>query len=362
MTPLAALLLAACLPREQAQSLGPPMVVKPARRDERWQNARCNDGSPWSYVIRRTSSPLWVVDLSGGYFCDEERLLCRDRKRPMTTTRPEPDGGRASLKEEGLFSTDEALNPTFARANHVFAHYCSSDLWLGGSLQRQPNSADPEGWWFSGRENVRALTEALEEIEHLDETDPETVILFVGTSAGGAGLVGNLDVIRRALPDAARDGRLKIVIDGGWVPPPPDDSQTPNITRWGPLTARCDAAAKAAGRDPRTCLYGPSWWPEASETGLPILVAVSGLDVAQTPAFGIDTPEEQLDWQMRVKRSLQDSAVPWVFSSATAYHTVAFEPAFRKGPAGQTFREILDRFLAGAPPERVFLRYPEESP
>jgi hypothetical protein len=289
-----------------------------------------------------------VIELAGGYFCDDEFLQCRDRRRVMTTTWPQPDGGQLPLPGAGLFSIDPAVNPTFAGANHVLAHYCSSDLWLGSSLERQPNSASAEGWWFSGRENVRVLVEALKELEHLDEADPQTRVLVVGTSAGGAGLVSNLDLFVQGLPRAAADGRLKIVIDGAWIPTPPDPRPTPNVTRWGPLQGCPD----------RTCLYAPSWWPGVQKTGLPVLIAVSGLDVTQTPLFEVDTPEEKLAWQARVRASLLEQGAPWVFSAAQPYHTVAFEAVFDKGPPGKTFREVLDRFWSGGPPEQVFLRYP----
>jgi hypothetical protein len=339
------LFLLAC--QTEAAPDGQAVVVKPALREERWKNARCNDGSPWSYAVRHQESSTWVIELSGGFFCDDEFLACRDRAPIMTSSWPQPDGGRLPMQGVGLFSTDPAVNPTFARANHVLAHYCSSDLWLGTSLERQPNSGSAEGWWFSGRENVRVLVEALREVQHLDDTDPDTRILLVGTSAGGAGVVSNLDLFVQGFPEAAASGRLKIVLDGVWVPPPPDDRPIPNVTRWGPLRGCAD----------RRCLMASSWWPGLKETGLPVLVATSGLDTTQTPLFEVDTPQEKLDWQNRVKSSLEQQGVPWVFSGAMPYHGVAFEPLFDKGPPGRTFREVLDRFWAGAPPEQVFLRY-----
>jgi hypothetical protein len=334
-------------PEVPAPEDGLAVVVKPGLRQEHWQNARCNDGTPWSYAVRRQESSTWVIELAGGYFCDDEFLWCRDRRRPMTSSWPQPDGGRLPMEGAGLFSTDPTINPTFARANHVLAHYCSSDLWLGTSSQRQPNSASSEGWWFAGRENARVLVEALRELEHLDDADPRTRILVVGTSAGGAGLVSNLDLFVQGFPQTAADGRLKIVLDGAWVRPPPDERLIPNVTRWGPLRGCAD----------RSCLFASSWWPGVKETGLPVLVAVSGLDITQTPLFEVDTPEEKLAWQSRVKASLVEQGVPWVFSASQPYHTVAFEPVFDKGPPGKTFREVLDRFWAGETPEQVFLGY-----
>jgi hypothetical protein len=74
--------------------------------------------------------------------------------------------------------------------------------------------------------------------------------------------------------------------------------------------------------------------------------------------FGLDTPAEQDAWRASVRASLEDAGVPWVFSGGRSYHVVAIEDLFGKGPPGSTFREVLDRFWADQPPERVFFDYP----
>ena len=163
-------LLLACsggsAPAETAASTAAPapapreaVAVKPAERDERWVDARCNDGSPFAYRYRpgAPGATTWVVNLAGGFFCDDQRAPCAERKPRLRTTLPAADGAPTPMKSEGIFSLAPGTNPTFATAHHVDAHYCSSDLWVGDRTDRQPNSADPEGWFFSGRRNVAVL-------------------------------------------------------------------------------------------------------------------------------------------------------------------------------------------------------------
>lgn len=325
------------------------VLRRPARRDERWANALCNDGTAFSYAYRPGTEPTWVIALEGGFFCDDEGAPCAQRARRLTTTEPGADDGPARVKDEGIFSMDPASNPSFAGAHAVEAHYCSSDLWLGDTLGRRPTTGDPaQGWFFHGRENVRVLLDAVKAIDGLDEADPATKILVLGTSAGALGVVGNLDQVRAAFPRAAADGRVKVVLDAGWVPPVPGGAPLANGVKWGPI----DRACAAREPDDRVCVYGPSWWPAAAATGLPILVQISGLDATQLPSFRIDTPAKRADWLALVRTSLD--GVPWVFSAAQPYHAVAID-----AERYARFREVLDPFWRGGPPQRVFLDYPE---
>jgi hypothetical protein len=335
-------------------------VVKPAVRRDAWKAARCNDGTPFAYTIRPGTEPTWVVNLSGGFFCEDDHAPCSDRRRRLTTTVGQRDGAVPRIVGEGVMSDDATVNPTFASAWRVDAHYCSSDLWLGSSTERQPTTGDPDtGWYFSGRENIRVLLDALHELHGLDDADPDTRMLVVGTSAGGAGVVGNLDQVVAAVPNAAAVGRVKVVLDGSWVPTQPPEVALPDADRWGPVQAGCDQDLRDKGEDPGRCVFGPIWWPYVQPLGIPILVQLSGLDKTQTPVFGVETPEQQVAWRAATRATLEP--LPWVFSGGHAYHVVATDPAFARGEPGKAFRDVLDRFWAGGPPEQVFFRYDDEA-
>ncbi|MBA2322381.1 MAG: hypothetical protein H0V89_14650 [Deltaproteobacteria bacterium] len=326
--------------------------VKPAERDAaRWANARCNDGTPFSYLLRRTESKTWVVVFEGGFFCDDEKVPCATRKPRLTTTLPVDAGSRSAMQDDGVFSRKPEVNPTFHQANLVGAQYCSSDLWTGEDTERRPTSGSPEGWFFAGRHNARALIEGVV-ADGLDDADPETRVLVVGHSAGGAGVVANLDTIAELLPQTVKAGRLKMVLDGSWVPPQPTDEKLPNGAKWGALHPACHADAVKAKQAPARCVYGPKWWPYVEKSGIPVLVQIAGLDATQAPIFGVKGPEALEAWKADLRASLE--GVPWVFSGGKRYHTLALDPEFVQPSTDGSFREVLTRFWEGKPPERLF--------
>src|SRR5262249_36256003 len=170
--------------------------VRPADRDPRWAAARCNDGTPFSFQVRlsQSGSQTWVIGLEGGGSCDDLRSDCATQPPPFTTTEgPDKDFSPALLEFvpgppqplAGPFDLDAAENPTFADANHVWMHNCSSDYYSGNTTHLIPNSATATGWYFSGRHNVRAMLEILQQRYGLHDT-AGTRMLVIGQSAGGA--------------------------------------------------------------------------------------------------------------------------------------------------------------------------------
>jgi hypothetical protein len=88
-------------------------------------------------------SKVWVIYLAGGGACDDLAAPCSARDRLLTTTSPERDRELSAMSVSGIGSSDAAVNPTFATANHVRATYCSSDFWAGAATDRRPSSGDP---------------------------------------------------------------------------------------------------------------------------------------------------------------------------------------------------------------------------
>lgn len=347
-------LLLACLaePSEVDEDEDVPVgtaLIKPAELDPKWAGAVCNDGTPFGLSVRTGESDTWVIRVAGGYLCDDNIAPCSEREKRLTTT-PKP----MDLPDEGLFSRDPVVNPSFHAANQVELHYCSSDLWLGVQGERTETTGSPDGWFFAGRANMRAALEVLAERHGLDDASGATEVLVVGSSAGGMGVTGNLDLLQEKLGKTRERGKLKVILDGAWVPPW-DLEKTPKANRWGPLLQSCERDRTEAKKDLLSCVFGPVWYPYYAKAGVPVLIQQSALDTTQLRAYKIKGKGPLGVWKENAKASFE--GVDWLYSGGFRYHIVAFGPKFSAGQQEQTFREVVDAFWAGGEPQRVLFRY-----
>lgn len=342
-------------------------VVKPAVRDPtRWAPARCNDGSPFAFRISLapTPSPVWVIQLEGGGYCDDATLLCSEREAGLTTTLPLADRGTGPLATQGIFSRNPARNPTFAGANHVFANYCSSDFWHGATTELRPSAVSPGGWYYSGRANVRAMFEVLAQRYGLDDQNPELEVLFGGNSAGAFGAQFNSLFVAQTLPNARAAGRLKLLLDAPWFLDWDDpanrivnaDVRDREVWRaaqayWG---ATGDPECEAAVEDPIDCWFGETWYPFVSARQ-PTFVQVSQMDTVIGleihPTLETDAAAMEA-WRAQLSATTAD--VSWFFSGAAPYHVLTIsDRGWATGPPGSTLQEMVSRFFDDGPPERV---------
>ncbi len=344
-----------CVPRS-----GPVFeTVKPATRaPERWAAARCNDGSPFAFVTRIATPPSkqWVVFLEGGGYCDEVSMPCAAREPERTTTVPEADRAPSSRAPSGLLSRDATVNPAFAQANHVFAHYCSSDFWSGSTTEKRSSYS----WYFSGHANVRAMLELLVERYGLDDGDAE--VLFGGGSAGAFGAHFNVHLAEKLLPKTSAARKLRLFVDAGWKIEWDDPayrlgkSTLPDLEAWRAARevwgGTFDPVCEAAEKDPVKCLFGPGWYPHVSKR-MPVLLQQSTRDTVFMGVHNLKPGDPAAaKWQLQVETSLKD--VGWLFSSAGLYHVLAGSDAGMKlGPAGSTLAQVLARFVRDGAPERV---------
>lgn len=361
-------------------------MVKPAERDaERWGAARCNDGTPFGFSLQLSPSGQsreWVIFLEGGGFCDDNALSCSTRGKKLSSTPKADDRSSVTIEQRGIFNRDASRNPTFYDANFVFAHYCSSDGWSGATAEKRPTQADPGGWYFSGRLNVRAMIEILIQRYGLDDADPQTRVLFAGSSAGGIGVEVNADTLAGLLPRAAAEGRLRLLDDGGFIPDFDDPAYRPGEADvpireliiagydfWGAkLNPMCEAAQKQTGEHPGRCFLSAVVYPyianQSSGLGLPLLIQYSSIDQYAIELHGIDDRSDPADaaalerWRANTLAELE--GIAWVFSGgARPYHTVLLsDEKMHIGPEGKTFIEVLARFWGSGAPERVIFGNP----
>lgn len=340
-------------------------LVEPATRDPgRFAAARCNDGSPFDFEVRLAAAPSseWVIYLQGGVYCDDVSFSCAARSMNLVTSLPPADGTVRMTGHEGVLSRSPAVNPAHATANHVYAHYCSSDFWAGATDELRPSSGSAGGWYYSGHLNVRAMLAILRARFGLDDGDPSTRVLFGGGSAGAFGAHFNASEAEAALPSAAAAGRLLLFIDAGWMTDWDDamhrlgTSSLPDREVWRAArefwAASFDPACEAAEPEPADCFFGPTWYPHVSAR-LPILVQQSSIDSSFMGVHGIGAGDPTATaWRAEVEASLAD--VDWLFSGDASYHVLATGDAgMRRGPAGSTLADVLQRFWMGSAPERV---------
>jgi hypothetical protein len=175
--------------------------------------ARCNNGNAATFYFRpaaRADRDKWVIHLDGAGSCNDaascERRALGD---PFSISAL---GLPATMTARGILSPDRSVNPDFAGYNHVFAHYCTSDLWVGDSQRRVGNAV----WQFRGRPVFDAMIDQLarRSIGDAATLDTATEILLTGSSAGAIGVASHLDRVAVRFPKA----RVRGVADSGWVP------------------------------------------------------------------------------------------------------------------------------------------------
>ncbi|HEU0032227.1 MAG TPA: pectin acetylesterase-family hydrolase [Kofleriaceae bacterium] len=378
---LCSVLLTACAVDAQTTETESPVVlsssfeaVKPALRDTQWRDARCNDGTPFGFYVRRSPpSTDWVIYFEGGGFCDDNAHPCDQRAatRPeLITTIPEADGTLTTLPVGGLVSTDPAAND-FAGANLVYAHYCSSDFWAGNTDGR---IATTGGDWFGkGHRNVEAMLGMLAAQYGLDDADPATRVLVAGGSSGGFAVHLNASRVEAALPATSAAHRVKLVVDAGWFHAwnwdvvkltYPDTTSHYFADAIGPdrgmsaqfrqfWNATYDPACEASAPAPADCLFGGYWYPVLRKR-LPILVQQSNADSAF--ALGehalVDGSSQMSAWRSQLSSSQQ--SVDWLFSGSKPYHTLTGSNAgLTVGPPGASLRTVIWSFWTGQPAQRV---------
>lgn len=219
--------------------------------------ARCLDGSPPAYYVRPASAPQnasrFVVYFQGGGWC---YTLDDCRSRSM--------GGLGSSKSYpdeqgdlgGVISGDAGLNPDFATWTAVWVPYCD-----GGSYSGNLDAPSvPDGLWFRGRANMRAVVTDLLETRGMASA---THVLIDGGSAGGLTTLLHADFFRGLLPAGVRFGAIG---DAGWFRP---EASLDHLNYTGAIrgmaammNATSNAACEAAhADDPAACMFAPTVFP-----------------------------------------------------------------------------------------------------
>lgn len=163
----------------------------------------------------------------------------------------------------GLLSPMQDDNPYWHDANHVLVPYCSSDSWSGTKIH--PEARD--GWSFMGSLIVRQVIADLIPLGLGRSQGGE--LLMAGSSAGGLGVMLNLDKVKRFLR-AERGIKITVrgVSDSGWFldrePYAPNAVSTVDVVKqgwklWG--GALPDACVAKHAAEPWRCYFGHRLYP-----------------------------------------------------------------------------------------------------
>ncbi|XP_058022994.1 palmitoleoyl-protein carboxylesterase NOTUM isoform X2 [Ahaetulla prasina] len=167
----------------------------------------CNDGSPAGYYLKESKgSRRWLLFLEGGWYCfsrencnsryETMRRLMSSKEWPITRT------------GTGILSSQPEENPHWWNANMVFIPYCSSDVWSGASAKTEKNE-----FVFMG---ALIIQEVVKELLGKGLVNAK-VLLLAGSSAGGTGVLLNVDRVAEQLEELGYPGiQVRGLADSGW--------------------------------------------------------------------------------------------------------------------------------------------------
>ncbi|EEZ98657.1 palmitoleoyl-protein carboxylesterase NOTUM isoform X1 [Tribolium castaneum] len=286
------------------------------------RSVTCNDGSQAGFYLRKSyTSKKWIIFLEGGWYCYDHHS-CRNRwlkQRHYMTSTGWPDARDIG----GILSGSMEENPFWWNANHVFIPYCTSDSWSGS----KPHSRS-ETFSFMGSILVQQVVQDLLTLGLENSTD----LLLTGSSAGGTGVMLNLDPVREFLHDkkGLRHIVVKGVTDSGWfldrtpyapTLKPAVDAIRRGIDLWGgKVPHRCK---ELYPDEPWRCYFGYRLYPTLKTE---LFVFQWLFDEAQMDADNVGAPvtKQQWDYIHKMGDALRQSFenVSAVFAPSCISHSV----------------------------------------
>lgn len=171
------------------------------------RNTTCNDGTPAGYYLKKAhGSKRWIVYLDGGEFCNSG-ASCGKRYSDMRQLMSSSFWNETRIGS-GILSTDPRENPSWWNANQVYVPYCSSDAWSGNASKWETG----ERFSFLG---TRILEKVIEELMRKGLAEAKRLLLS-GSSAGGIGVILNLDRLVRRIKMAGLKVEVRGLADSGW--------------------------------------------------------------------------------------------------------------------------------------------------
>ncbi|KAM4603496.1 carboxylesterase notum2 [Polymixia lowei] len=181
----------------------------------------CNDGTAAGFYLKEfRGSRRWLLFLEGGWCC-YNKDTCDSRYQNIPRLMSSSDWPQTKTGS-GILSSKAEENPHWYNTNIVFIPYCSSDVWSGTG----PAPAPPRPRQGRERERERNATEytfmgSLIIREVIKDLVPKgiklaKVVMLTGTSAGGTGVLLNVDRVASQLEQLGAEAQVRGLVDSGW--------------------------------------------------------------------------------------------------------------------------------------------------
>ncbi|XP_051789906.1 carboxylesterase notum2 [Erpetoichthys calabaricus] len=170
----------------------------------------CNDGTVAGFYYREyKGSKRWLVFLEGGWCCYNKETCdsrYKNSRRLMSSTE-----WPSNKKGSGILSNQPEENPQWWNANIVFIPYCSSDVWSGTSPKSRTGKETGD-YAFMGSHIIREVIKDLIP----KGMKQAKVIMLAGTSAGGTGVLLNIEKVSSLLEQLGAEAQVRGLVDSGW--------------------------------------------------------------------------------------------------------------------------------------------------
>nr|XP_011418813.2 palmitoleoyl-protein carboxylesterase notum1 [Crassostrea gigas] len=191
---------------QKSHNCGVKEIPKLRRHYLRNTSVTCNDGSRAGYYLRKShGSKKWIIFLEGGWYCFD-RFSCELRWSSKMRKYMTSNGWPEYKTGTGILSWDPKENPYYFNANIVYVPYCSSDSWTGTSLR------NGDGYAFLGS---YIIEEVIRDLIPRGLARGKKLFL-TGTSAGGTGVLMNLDRVADLVKSLAPRVEVRGIADSGW--------------------------------------------------------------------------------------------------------------------------------------------------
>ncbi|XP_017559168.1 carboxylesterase notum2 isoform X2 [Pygocentrus nattereri] len=173
--------------------------------------AMCNDGTTAGFYLKEfKGSKRWLIFLEGGWCCYNKET-CDSRYKNIPRLMSSADWPQ-TRKGSGILSAQADENPHWYNANIVFVPYCSSDVWSGNKPAAKAKQGKETEYSFMGSVIIREMIKDLAS-KGLKQAK---VVMLAGTSAGGTGVLLNIEKVASQLEQLGADTQVRGLVDSGW--------------------------------------------------------------------------------------------------------------------------------------------------